>query len=636
MMTLLWAGAAESARDVLMSVEAWLQDLSVADWTALAIVAAALYWIVGSLRATVRLGPIEIEELAQREGGTAPVAELTALLRERLAQAGLMPPPEVPAGSPNVTLAAAVEASNISQGAWIAKVIELLPKPPRPFAYKLRGTIRNGGTRVVLPEERGAEEDPLGSEISLWLGSASGGRELLETVSARTPEAAVRAAADRVYRYVIQSSGGAVPAWARWTDTVAFEWFITGMEARKRNESQRALGCFVEAAARDRRNLLVRMQIANLMEQRADRLPRKTVEERIIRASARADALELYLRIATLVPRIVEARYRASVVATVLASAVKDEARQRKAAAARLSSVGATEDRLVEQLSKIADREGLAAIQLLRPWYTFIVERRLRNELEPRSVERRELKRTVGISKHCRKVRDAEGKTGATNWLELAWRRLAVRSGHLGLGGLSTGWQAHYNAACFYALFCQRATKHKRRKQREKFAKRAFGELELAFQEGGRALSSEWIHRDPDLRALRNDTTGRWRLVVQRHAATSKENTDYAAWGPLLARFQKAESTLGPGYPLSPWGRASMRLLGWGTALAVVLSVIVWGERRSLPVIPDRQVDVPLSAPDLPIESLAVAAVIAGILWRFGSNVRESRAQLGGAARLIS
>lgn len=633
-MTPLSASATELARDVLISVEAWLQDLSVADWTALALVGAALYWIVGSLRATVRLGPIEIEELAQREGGTAPVAELTALLRERLAQAGLMPPPEVPAGSPNVTLGAAIEASNISQGAWISKVIELMPKPPRPFAYKLRGTIRSGATRVVLPEERANENDPLGSEISLWLGAASGGRELLETVSGRTPEAAVRAAADRVYRYVIQNSGGAVPAWARWTDTVAFEWFLTGVAARKRNESERALVSFVEAAARDRRNLLVRMQIANLMEQRADRLPRKTVEERIIRASARADALELYLRIATLVPRVVEARYRASVVATVLASAVKDEARQRRAAAARLSSVGATADRLVEQLSNVADSEGRAAMQLLQPWYTFVVDRRLRNELEPRSFERRQLKRTVGISKHCRRVRDAENKTGPMTRLELAWRRFAVRSGHLGLGGLSTGWQAHYNAACFYALLCQRAIKYKRREDRQKFTKRAFDELELAFQEGGRALSSDWIHRDPDLRALRNDTTGRWRLVVQRHAATSREMTDYAGWGSVIARFQQAESTLGRGYPLSPWGRASMRLWGWGTALVMVLAAVVWHERRSLSVIPDGQVHVPLASPDVPIEWLGVAAVIAGILWRLAANLRESRAGLRGAARL--
>jgi hypothetical protein len=260
-----------------------------------------------------------------------------------------------------------------------------------------------------------------------------------------------------------------------------------------------------------------------------------------------------------------------------------------------------------------------------------VVERRLRNELEPRSFERRQLKRTVGISKQCRRVRAAENRTGAKIRLQLAWRRFAMRSGHLTLGGLSTGWQAHYNAACFYALLCQRATKYKDHRKRDKFAKRAFDELELAFQEGGGSLSSDWIHRDPDLRALRNDKTGRWRLVVQRHAASSQEKHDYAGWAPILSRFHRGESTLGVGYPRSPWGRASTRLLGWAMVLLLILCAVLWHQRRSVPVIPDGKLDVPISTPDVPPGWLVVAAVVVVILWRLGAALRESRTQPGRA-----
>lgn len=229
----------------------------------------------------------------------------------------------------------------------------------------------------------------------------------------------------------------------------AFECYIDGIEASVRGQDLQALKWLVKAAKCERANLLVRLKIANLDERRAG-----SVSPEDARAVARADALEQYLRVARMQPGLVEARYRASVLAGVLASTADAAPAVRERVCQRLKILEVTPDLLVGTLRGLAEVESKAVLQLLRPWYTVLREGRLRHQLELKGFDRRQLRRTVVISKHCLRVRKIGLDTRYRVRFELWWRQLVVRYRYIAFGG---SWQAHYNAASFYALLYSRA-----------------------------------------------------------------------------------------------------------------------------------------------------------------------------------
>jgi hypothetical protein len=445
---------AERVHDFVEGLVDWVTGLSVADCVGIGLALAALLWIWASLRAMTRLGPVVIKPLEAEAGTKLPVNELTAMLRERLARGGLVPPPEVPGGAPKANVLSAIEASNVSQVALIGQIVGALPRP-RPAEYTFSGTLfpepPSADPGADQPEDADADTPEVADKgVRFWVRPSREGSELIETVRGQAdyPDA-VQCAADKTSLHIIESSANVLPLWVRWNALPAFQKYLDGLDKSLQGNEVQALVEFVAAAENEPANLLVRLKIANLQERHAG-----AVQDETARAVARADALEQYLRIAKMQPGLVEARYRASVLAGMLASTAETVVVTRQPMCDELTILGVGPGALAETLRELAELESTAVLQLLRPWYALLRETRLRHQLELKGFDRRQLRRTVLISRHCLRVRKRGLDTSLAARFELWWRHLVVRYRYMAFGG---SWQAHYNAASFYALLYTRA-----------------------------------------------------------------------------------------------------------------------------------------------------------------------------------
>jgi hypothetical protein len=438
-----WSWLAGLARDLIDGIENWVAGFSAIDFIFTVIAVWAVYWIWSALRAITRLGPVEVSVLDHDKPEEPEIHALTALLRERLAKSGLVPPPSVPAGSPQTNLIAAVESSGHPQAPWIAKALQLVPQPPRSPEYKLSGTLlkQNGSFG-----------------LRYWLQPAHEGRSLLETVQgAWSPEHAVRRAATEIFLAISHEAAHVFPHWAQWESRSALVAYIDGIDARLAGNDARAEIDFHDASDIQVANLLPRLQLANLLERKAASKG-ETPEELFEGAKRQADVLRRYLGIGVARSDVVAARYRAGIVAGMLATTCASLATQEQREAIR-DAVGLTEADgspavdVPAALHNLAARESKAAYQLVGRFQVLFDKHRLRHRFEPTGIERRRLRRTIAISRLTLKIRrmqptDPEWKV----WLH----RTKVRWLHLGLFRASAGWNAHYNAGCFYALLYDR------------------------------------------------------------------------------------------------------------------------------------------------------------------------------------
>lgn len=453
----------EGARDAITWLEEAVSGLSPGQWVLLLVAAAALGWVIANARALTRLGPIDVQTL-EHDNDKVPVKAITAIFREALARTGLTAPPAVPAGAPHVNLLAAVEASNIPQAAWVAKLIAMVPRP-RPHEYTITGTLQGiepaaavppqGGPAVAQVVDAAADDEPdTPCGISVWVRPAREGRELLQTYdSAPTHVAAVQRAATEIYLHISNHAVEAFPIWARWRDRAALAAYREGCKLLANGDIDGAIAQFEAAAARERFNRLAHLQLANIYEQQA---PLQPIPLRT--AIVQALALRRYLAILQDFDWIVEARYRAGIVASALATRAEPlPAGDKQLVANVLGLKGIqTHDQLVPALKALAERENRAALHLLAPMYAVLNEFRVRTQYEPRAHERRQLKHSAAISKHCVRARAALDQPGARVDRALRLREVAVHWGHLRLGWGSLSWQAFYNAACFDALLLER------------------------------------------------------------------------------------------------------------------------------------------------------------------------------------
>jgi hypothetical protein len=185
-------------------------------------------------------------------------------------------------------------------------------------------------------------------------------------------------------------------------------------------------------------------------------LPVQDVGSELRRARVLALAVSRYLDVADAWPEVVEARYRLSVAADALASALDAPAlevaeREEILAYLPLPDVDSV-PALQKRLRYIAKRECSAVLQLLRPWHALLNDLRLRTQFEPKGFQRRELRRTVSISRHLHGMRRLVGRTDRRAQVQIWWRWTMVHVVHLGIGRGTASWQAHYNAALFNAL----------------------------------------------------------------------------------------------------------------------------------------------------------------------------------------
>jgi len=290
------------------------------------------------------------------------------------------------------------------------------------------------------------------------------------------------------------------------------------------------------------------------------------------------EALREYLAIAGQRPLLVEARYRASIVAGMLASLpnLPTTAVRRTLGVGRDADVRAV-------LERFSSAEARAVMQLLQPWYTLLREGRLRTRYEPQGPERRELKRAVAISRYCVRLRGFGVDRGFKPWIEVWWYRFVVRWRHLFIGGATVGWQGHYNAACFYALLharvrgiweaerdaagnrdagANRSESAAEPGPQARSRRRAYRHLRLALEEADDNLECKWWKDvDPDLQDVRDLDDERWAALVAHHCGGEPVP------GALPAR---------------PWGAARARMIAWlalaaPATVAAVVALIVDG-----------------------------------------------------------
>lgn len=437
-------------RDFMAWVEDGLGSFGVVDWVLVGLALLALYWVVASVLALTRLGPVEVEALEHDGDDETAVKALTVALRERLARNGLIPPPEVPAGTPQVDLVAAVEASGAPQSAFLAKLIEIAPKPPQPPRYKVSGVLI--GTE---PSDDEGPSTPCG--LSFWVRPTRDGQPLLDTVRGCPNHAkAVTRAASKIYMHVSNTSVHAFPLWARWTMEDSLEKYVLGCQLIRDGHPAQAVPVLEAAEEDEPFNALVPLQLANVYETCVPE------QSRLARAQVQSIALRGYLDIASEWPELVEARYRASIISAALATTCDAPGtggdnpaltlEQKQEICRRVQLPGSTAGNLAARLRDVAARESQAVRQLLRLWFTLLRAQRLRTPYEPRGHERRELKHAVAISRHCLLMRNLCGNTDWASRVRIRYHTFAVLFRHRFYGRGSLSWQAHYNASCFDAL----------------------------------------------------------------------------------------------------------------------------------------------------------------------------------------
>jgi hypothetical protein len=438
------------ARDFVSWLTGWLGETSTIDWVLLAAALAIAYFLRTSVVALTRLGPVEVELLECDD--KADVHALTASLRERLAKSGL-PAPVVPSGAPKVSVVAAIAASPLPEGEFIAKVLEALPIP-QPPQYKLSGTVF----------ER--EKTP---GISFWL-RPDHGQPLIRTKMGRPHagaggyEGVVKSTAFDVYSFISTQAVQAFPTWARWHSADALDDYGDGSVAARDGQFTDARASLTKAQESEPDNALVRLQLANVYERLATDDPvgppkrAPTVLERETKAKEQAEALRRYLSIADEWAWLVQARYRASVLAGVLAQSCATDEHARTGTIKGLGLQHAANEEVTAIVERIAKSEADFVLQLLKPWYMIVRWRRLRSQFEPSAEERRQLKRAVGISRHCQYLRSLNPeKKSISIWFRLRYGEVAVQCWHLFFGLIRVDWQTHYVAACFDALLLERA-----------------------------------------------------------------------------------------------------------------------------------------------------------------------------------
>lgn len=203
---------------------------------------------------------------------------------------------------------------------------------------------------------------------------------------------------------------------------------------------------------------------------------------------------------------------------------------------------------IVARLEKMAQRESRYARRRLRWWWTIVRENRFRHRFEPSGTERRQLLKALGLSRmaqrarHERSQRDvrpdgspAPGMLRRTrsNAKQLCWQAWVCWRYMFGRHGVA-GSQAHYNAACFYALLPQADGWAPFGSLR--IRKRALRHLRYALRDPRNQLPRRYVlDEDPDLNTLRELSHKRFTRVAREVAPFAMGPAGFGvAAGPVL------------------------------------------------------------------------------------------------------
>jgi hypothetical protein len=548
----------------------WLGHFGVQDWVLLGVAAFLLAW--GWVRAVafVRLGTIQIADLSCDDDKLAP-AGAKAVLQQALGDHGLLPPSGVPSGSPSVaSIADAISKAPIPQANWLGSLIGLIPWPPSATGFQISGNLRRSGAADNAPVRFAYELVCTGPRPSVQLGEAQGA----------DPVAAITLASLDIYRTIAEAAPHIYPTWARWRSRDAQVTYREAIAIEREKRYDDAHKRYMEACAADPDNMIARLRAANCLERVASgtKDPERKLERQV-------EALAAYTSIRIRRPSIFEAGFRASVLMSVLASEPEDKldangllkatiARFERATAKTVDPHDSSHDVLAlasspqplsARLEAAALTEARRARRQLRPMHTLVHEYRLRHRFEPTGRERRQLRKSLGVSQMAQKARSerrrmsqrpdtSRGAARAASEARQFWWQMIVKWHYLACRWHVAGWPAHYNAACFYALL-PRAELWQGHPRGTRLRRRALRHLELALDQAGGALDCVYVRdEDPDLDSVRRHNHQRLtntlasmcpdELVIHCKAANADGAWTLRAWGPATKAEPRHSSTI--------------------------------------------------------------------------------------------
>jgi hypothetical protein len=566
----------------------WIKHLGVLDWILVGTSVYLLAWGWVRALAFARLGTIQIADLTCDDDGLGPTAG-KALLQQALGERGLLPPSGVPGGSPTVAnIADAISKAPVPQASWLGALLGLIPTPPSSTGFMIAGTLLQTPGQGQSTVQFAYELTCTGPRPSVNLGAAT------------APDAgkAIVRASREIYRTIGVASPNIYPSWARWCTSDALTTYYEGLGAEQEgSDYATAYVRYLAASELDPDNMLSRLRAANCVERMA-----AGTHDRLERFALRVQALAAYNSIRVRWPEIFEAGFRASVLMSVLSSEPETVLESDPLLPATLDRYERANAKVIDphdspeppdnppaqpaadpSPKQLCDRLQDAALQeagrvrrQLRPLWTLRHYKRFRHRFEPTGRERRQLRKALAVSKMAQKARSERtrlvGRPAAgqrpvspqrrvelldtaridwgSNLRQMGWRAL-VRGWYLGARWHVAGWQAHYNAACFYALL-PLAERWSTDPRGAKLRDRALEHLRFALDQADDALDCVYVRdEDPDLDTLRRHSRQRFSAVLGRvcqdelvvHYQTPQDGSTWKlrAWGDAV-------STDGDGY----------------------------------------------------------------------------------------
>ena len=243
-------------------------------------------------------GPVEVRtfttgnppEAKTGEGGAdrgvrPDPAALEARMRQRLADANVLPPPSVPGGSDQKELVEVMQKSPLGEVGGVGKILAFVARAAFPdVGYYVTGTLIS-------------ERDTGGCGVTVTLNDSLTSSTLaVRTFVARTYEQAVDSAAFFVAQNLLLNCT-TLPEWQQWRDCRALEAYHRGRRAVTEEDWEEAAKAFAEAGIASPNNVHPLLEQAAVCELR----------------DYHHEALVSYLTTLKRLPKLIEARYRLAV-----------------------------------------------------------------------------------------------------------------------------------------------------------------------------------------------------------------------------------------------------------------------------------------------------------------------------------
>jgi tetratricopeptide (TPR) repeat protein len=672
MVAVFWFGTVFTlVHHVADSVLHFFARFAVRDWLLLGggLIMAACAWIRAV--AFVRLGSLEIDDL-DADAAAPQAKQVGAELQASLAARGALPTTGVPGGAPSAAaIGAAIADAPLSQAKWIGDLVGLLPVPPTKTGFKVTGTLLMSATTDTTPCGLAYQVVCNGPRPDVTV----------RTVWSTNWLALVEAAAHSIFDDMEKSAPDLYPSWARWSRAEAYEYYVRGDALERKNDLHDAKSCFMRAWDLDPNNMLALLRIANCNERIA-----MTQDDAGARYRSRVEALSCYAGVRSRQPDIFQAGYRASLVMSALASAeidgpaasdlwlsindsldalartfdpakslerlrlgiakairlawtkVSDVSQRAVRFATRASGPATVADSNPRaRLNRYAELETSLARLRVRPLWTVIHENRFRHQFEPRGRDRRQIRKALGISEMCGYARRAARRPAKpSDALQFVWRGWVLWRYMFGRWRVA-GWQAHYNAACFYALLPPGSQMSSRSGQRgallqKRIVARAFRHLATALTEAGYELPRVYVQDDRDLEWLRTNHNFAFERTVGTPSTEPPGEGSAPCQAYLTVRYMQADAD-GP-WGLHVWGDATIPInRAWDDPLTsepspgsdVVFRVAIVDQNAQLNLLPHKGEKKDLIWTLIPAEWPAEIWLIPGNLAIFTAGVPVQR-----------